>query len=486
MSIFNLNQADKNQPKYLQLADAVRHFIREGYLLPGDAIPSVNSLSSDLRINRHTVMKSFVELVAEGWIESQERVGYKVVSFLPIEASQQKPLLKGNYEEGNHQEGNFKYRFVRKGVGLPNDLASSFQYNFSGGQPDINIFPFKEFKSYMSDALSRPNIKQLGYGENAGTEELISEVKTYLRKTRAVTNRDVIITNGSQEAMFIIAQLLLKAGDKVAVEALGYPPAMAVFKNEGADLVSIQQDNEGIIPEDLELNINNGNIRLIYLTPLHQYPTTVTLTVSRRMQIYQLAAKYKIPIIEDDYDHEFHYRCQPLAPMIAQDPEQLVIYVSTFSKIMFPAARVGFMALNKTLAKAVAEYRLLICHKSNVIMQSALSRWMNSGGFERHLRRTTRINLKRRDHAISLLKELNLFEFDVPDGGMALWLKIKNTAIGAKELAEKAKEYNVYIQHEGEFHTTPANNQNRYIRIGFAGMNESNFEKGMGLLTQSF
>lgn len=194
-------------------------------------------------------MKSFVELVAEGWIESQERVGYKVVSFLPIEASQQKPLLKGNYEEGNHQEGNFKYRFVRKGVGLPNDLASSFQYNFSGGQPDINIFPFKEFKSYMSDALSRPNIKQLGYGENAGTEELISEVKTYLRKTRAVTNRDVIITNGSQEAMFIIAQLLLKAGDKVAVEALGYPPAMAVFKNEGADLVSIQQDNEGIIPE---------------------------------------------------------------------------------------------------------------------------------------------------------------------------------------------------------------------------------------------
>ena len=182
----------------------------------------------------------------------------------------------------------------------------------------------------MSDVLTRPDMSQLSYGQSAGTPELIDQVKIYLRKSRAITNREIVITNGSQEALFIVAQLLLQAGDKVAAEELGYPPAMSAFVSAGAELVGIKQDKQGMCPNDLEAQICTGNIRLIYLTPLHQYPTTVTLTVSRRMAIYQLAAKHSIPIIEDDYDHEFHYRCQPLAPMASQDPAQLVIYLSIY------------------------------------------------------------------------------------------------------------------------------------------------------------
>ena len=376
------------------------------------------------------------------------------------------------------------YRIVRSGANLPINKADTFKYNFSGGQPDIDSFPFNEFKSYMSDTFTRPNSQQLGYGESAGTKDLISEVKDHLRKVRGVTDREIVITNGSQEAIFIAAQLSLQQGDKVAVEALGYPPAMSVFKNTGAELVTIKQDAEGLLPDDLEFNILQGNIRLIYLTPLHQYPTTVTLTVARRMKIYQLAATHNIPIIEDDYDHEFHYRCRPLAPMISQDPKQLIIYISTFSKIMFPGTRVGFMAINKNFATSVESYRMLISHKSNVLMQSALARWMKSGGFKRHLNRTTRLNLKRRDHAVLVLKQLDLFDFEIPDGGMALWLQIKNTKVGAKELAEKARSLGIYIQHEEEFHINPINNTDRYIRLGFAGMDELKFTKGIMLLAE--
>lgn len=478
--MFNLNQVDKSLPKYLQLAEVVRKAIRNKKLLPGDVLPSVKSLSEDLKLNRHTVMKSFAELIAEGWLESKERVGYKVVNFLPIEAGSNQ-LNKQQVDDKL-----FDYRIVRKAVDLPNNKAVHFNYNFSGGQPDISAFPFNEFKSYMSDALSRPNIQQLGYGDSAGNGDLISEVKDYLRKVRGVTNRDVVITNGSQEAIYIVAQLLLKQGDKVAVEALGYPPAMSAFMGAGGELVAIKQDEEGIVPEDLECEIIKGNIRLIYLTPLHQYPTTVTLTVMRRMKIYQLAAKHNIPIIEDDYDHEFHYRCQPLAPMVSQDPKQLVIYISTFSKIMFPGARIGFMAINKSLATSVESYRALISHKTNAVMQSALARWMKSGDFKRHLRRATRLNLKRRDHAVLLLRKMDLFEFEIPDGGMALWLKIKDPKIGAKVLATKAKNIGIYIQHEGEYHIKEINNKDRYIRIGFAGMNESKFAEGITLLARLF
>jgi GntR family transcriptional regulator/MocR family aminotransferase len=481
VTIFNLNATNTAQPKYLQLAEVVRQAIRKGQLLAGDTLPSVKSLSNDLHLNRHTVMKAFAELIAEGWIESTQRVGYRVMRNLPIENSQSIRIHGGKQEKNE-----FTFRFVRAADSLSESSAVKYRYNFSGGRPDIALFPFAEFKRHMSDSLSRPNINQLAYGESAGLPELIEEVKRYLRKARAITDREIIITNGSQEAIFIVAQLLLKAGDKVAVEALGYPPAMSAFKSAGADLVAVMQDKDGLVPEDLEQKIHQGNIRLIYLTPLHQYPTTVTLTVSRRMRIYQLATHYGIPIIEDDYDHEFHYRCQPLAPMASQDSQRLVIYLSTFSKIMFPGARVGFMALSAPMAKAVTDYRVLVNHKSNVFMQSALARWMKDGGFERHIRRITRINQQRRNHAVALLQATGLFECDIPDGGMALWLKIKDKNVRASELAQKARSLGVYIQHGGEYYVVKTSRQDCYIRVGFAGMSEADFAQGIALLVTLF
>jgi GntR family transcriptional regulator/MocR family aminotransferase len=498
MKVFKLQSTKSSQAKYLQLAETVRCAIRQGQLAAGDKLPSVKSISDDSSLNRHTVMKSLAELVAEGWIESVQRVGYKVVASLPIENSQGKSQSQSK-KSANFAANNkhMDFRFVRSGSALPPYPANDFVYNFSGGQPDLALFPFDEFKRCMSDALSRPDETQLSYGHSAGTPELIEQVKIYLRKSRAITEREIVITNGSQEALFIVAQLLLQIGDKVAVEDLGYPPAMSAFRSTGAQLVGVKQDAQGMCPDDLAVQISKGNVKLIYLTPLHQYPTTVTLSVSRRMAIYQLAAKHNIPIVEDDYDHEFHYRCQPLAPMAASDPAQLVIYLSTFSKIMFPGARIGIMAVNKTMAKAVSEYRLLICHKSNVLMQAALAKWMANGGFERHLRRTTRVNLQRRDHAILILKKYDCFEFDIPDGGMALWVRLKNgddvveessvfaRSPSAQCLAKKCQERGIYIQHEKQYQLNNNNGRDSFIRLGFAGMSENHFAEGIELLVNS-
>jgi GntR family transcriptional regulator/MocR family aminotransferase len=488
MKVFKLQNVNSPQAKYLQLAETVRCAIRQGQLTSGDKLPSVKSISDDLGLNRHTVMKSLAELVAEGWIESVQRVGYKVVPNLPIEKSQIQSQKSTNFAV-NHNHMDF--RFVRTGSQLPTYPANNFEYNFSGGQPDLVLFPFDEFKRCMSDVLSRPDRAQLSYGQSAGTPELIEQVKIYLRKSRAITEREIVITNGSQEALFIVAQLLLQIGDKVAVEELGYPPAMSAFSSTGAELMAVKQDTFGMCPNDLSIQILKGNVRLIYLTPLHQYPTTVTLSVSRRMAIYQLAAQHKIPIIEDDYDHEFHYRCQPLAPMATDDPAQLVIYLSTFSKIMFPGARIGIMAVSKAMAKAVTEYRLLICHKSNVLMQAALAKWMENGGFERHLRRTTRVNLQRRDHAVLVLKKYDFFEFDIPDGGMAFWIKLRpgvdvhQGTFSAERLAKKCQQMGIYFQHGKQYQLNKKHDLDCFIRLGFAGMSENKFAEGIKLLAQS-
>jgi len=297
-----------------------------------------------------------------------------------------------------------------------------------------------------------------------------------------------VITNGSQEALYIIAQILLSTGDSVAVEAMGYRPAWNAFSNAGANLIAVAQDDGGIIPESFASVVSAQQaqgtpIKLLYLTPLHQYPTTVTLSVTRRQAIYRIAQQHKIAIIEDDYDHEFHYRCQPLAPMASDDPQGLVIYLSTFSKVMFPGARIGFMAIDSTLRDAVVSYKTIINHKVNVTMQDAISRWMANGNFERYLRKVTKIYQQRRDCMLRQLshyqQQQQLTAFTSPDGGMAVWVELNQSA---KAFSMNAKSNGIFVQYQSHFMLNQTDDNDRFIRLGFAGMSSQKIEKGLACL----
>lgn len=467
---------DTQQTMYLRIAKAIRYAIKVSQLKPDEQLPSARQLASQLGVNRHTVMAAFSELIAEGWIQSRQRQGYYVMPALPVEQS----ISPSSPQTG---EKSFAWRFTRPLAQVVKTTAADCHYNFAGGCPDIGLFPFKVFSSCLNDATLRADRKALNYGDQTGFQPFIEQIETYLRRVRSLTGKSVMSVNGSQEALFLLSQVLLKPGDKVAVERLGYQPAWSAFRSSGAELVGIEQDSQGIDVDSLEAMAARHRLRLIYLTPLHQYPTTVTLSVTRRLQIYRIAAEYQIPIVEDDYDHEFHYRCQPLAPMAADDPQGLVIYLSTFSKIMFPGVRIGFVAADERLIEALTAYRTITNHKPNVVMQDAIARWMADGAFERHLRKLTRIYELRRDF---MVEQLNTYrqkgmelDFQVPDGGMALWIKTdRDTA----QLAQKALQRGVYIQAENDFHLNPNDSENRYIRLGFAGMPEQKIEQGLGLL----
>jgi GntR family transcriptional regulator/MocR family aminotransferase len=472
--VLDIEASDK--PMYLRLAIAVRQAIKQGLLKSSEQLPSARQLAEQLNVNRHTVMAAFAELIAEGWIESRQRQGYFVMSALPVETSV-------DMSQHSSVQGSFNWRLQHQLAAPPNPVAASYSYNFSGGAPDISLFGFKAFGGYLAQAMERPDHTALNYGNNAGFAPFIEQIEIYLRRVRLLTNKKVVIVNGSQEALFLLSQLLLTVGDKVAVEKLGYGPAWAAFSSSGAKLIGIEQDEQGIVPEHFEQMAKQHQLRLLYLTPLHQYPTTVTLPVGRRSQIYQIAAKYHIPIIEDDYDHEFHYRCQPLAPMAADDPHGLVIYLSTFSKIMFPGVRVGFMALDPVLADAIVNYRVITNHKPNVVIQDAMARWMADGTFARHMRKLTRSYEKRRDNMVKVLGEIKSkgvgLSYDIPDGGMAMWIK---TQTDAAQLATDALSKGIYIQSENEFHLDRSQSDNRFIRLGFAGMSEEKLTDGLKLL----
>jgi len=478
-----VKSADKQagKAKYLMIANAIRKAIKQGQVAPAEALPSARKLAEQLHTNRHTIMAAFAELIAEGWVEAKQRSGYRVVASLPIQSSRTTTAI-------NKTQQRFNWKFVRQGIKQKTIRATQYQYNFAGGQPDLRLFPFEQLKSHFSQSCQRPAFENLSYGDSQGLPELIVQVDTYLRRVRSITDKDIMICNGSQEALYMISQLLLQAGDKVAVERLGYPPAWAAFKSAGANLVAINQDQHGLMPEHLEQQLKQGEIKLIYLTPLHQYPTTVTLAADRRMKIYQLASLYGAAIVEDDYDHEFHYKCQPIAPMAADDPAGLVIYISTFSKLMFGSARLGYVAANHCLIEQLAAYKALINHKSNILVQQTIARWMQEGGFETHLRRMTRIYQQRRDLTIKILQTYQQqgypMTFTNPDGGMALWLDTKKDITGLKE---RLLTKNVYLQTQLEFELSEQNEirtpeKPSYIRLGFAAMNEDELKQGLAII----
>lgn len=459
---------------YLRVAAGIRSAIRSSQLKPSETLPSARALAKDLSINRHTVMSAYQELIAQGWLESIERKHYRVAPFLPIETSHSEDVKKKKSVQ-------FNWPIKQPFENLSNDKrATEFQYNFAGGMPDLSLFPFKEFKYYMNQSLLKPNIENLGYGNNQGSDTFIQQLKTYLRRIRSITDKEIIAVNGTQEALFLIAQLLLKQGDRVAVEPLGYRPAWNAFKSAGAELVAVKQHSKGIDVEHLTKLIVSQKVKLIYLTPLHQYPTTVTLPIEERMVIYSLAIKHGVIIVEDDYDHEFHYDSQPLAPMAANDPNGQIIYLASFSKIMFPGSRVGCMAVDSSLVPALLNYRATINHKPNSLIQEAIALWMKDGAFERHLRRMTKIYQQRRQDLVELLTDYQQQGFDLeyhlPAGGMAIWLNIKQHA---GELEKYCLQKDIYLQTERQFHLEKENNQNKFVRLGFAGMDSEKMKKGL-------
>jgi GntR family transcriptional regulator/MocR family aminotransferase len=448
-------------PKYQILAEGLRNAIRSGQITPGEILPSSRELAHKFRMNRHTIMRSLAELVAEGWLLANEKKHYQVTPTLPTDY-----LHAKNLKFSNQVFSPKRLRLAREVKKTEYATVDKLKFSFPSGAPDVREFPMGEFKSCLYDALK--SHRHLGYGSPFGYEPLQEQIETYLRRVRRVQQREIIITNGSQEALFFIAQLLIKPGDVVAVESLGYPPALEALRFAGAKLLPIPLDREGLRVDVLEQMVRKHQIRMIYTTPLHQYPTTVTLSAQRRLFLYELCYRNDIFILEDDYDHEFHYRSQPIAPLAANDPAGIVLYVSTFSKVLFPSARIGFMAVPTEIANEAAKLKRISSRQNEQLFQVAIAQWMKEGGFEKHLRKMRRLYEGRRDAMIKNLCEHQAehpqISWNDPDGGMALWLNLNQDTLA---LARAAREAQIQVNPEANYSLTSA--KGTHLRLGFSG-----------------
>ncbi|TQF71185.1 PLP-dependent aminotransferase family protein [Pseudoalteromonas luteoviolacea] len=463
------------QAKYVQLANQIRDAIQTGQLMPGDELPSARQLGLLFEVNRHTVMAAMQNLVAEGWLLSEVRKGYTVNTQLPViesvKISQQAKVTEPIVPQFAYAVGD-----------IESPSITQYKYNFAGGLPDVCCFPFDEFRRSMNRVCRQANASLLHYQSVAGEHVLKTQLLHYLRAARGLTCDDILVCNGSQEALFLIGQAFVQPGQCVAMEALGYPPARKAFQAAGASIVDIAQDQHGLCADSLAHCLSKNDVKLLYLTPLHQYPTTVTMPVSRRMEIYQLCVKHGVFIIEDDYDHEFHYSCPPLQPMAANDPAQIVIYLATFSKIMFAGARMGYVTASKPVLKQLTALKQIINHKNDVLMQLAIADWMASGNFERHLRRMTKLYRQRCEVMDKSLRGFQAQGYDIqyikPQGGMAYWVDLKRDV---SQLPKKLLQAGINAHTEQNFCHSPRALYT-HIRLGFAGQAEQGIEQGLNAL----
>ncbi|HEX9008813.1 MAG TPA: PLP-dependent aminotransferase family protein [Holophagaceae bacterium] len=459
-----LQAGSARQPVFQQIAQAIRGDIRRGRLRPGDALPGSRSLARTLAVHRNTVLAAYRELEAEGWTVSERR-STRVAPGLPEPAAGRNRTSAGpGYDLEVPSPAPF--RPVRG------------ELDFGGGLPDLRLVPTDLLARAYRRALGHPEL--LGYGDAAGEPRLRAALARLLSEMRglAVVADRLMVAGGSQGALDLVARTLLRPGDRVVVEDPGYPAAWATLRAAGAQLVPVPVDAAGLRVDALAEALAKGPLRAIYLTPHHQFPTTVTMGAARRLGLLDLARRHRIAILEDDYDNEFHFEGRPVLPLAGEDPAGVVVYLGTLSKILAPGLRMGFVSGPPALVQALAARRAAADGQGDPVLQRAVAELLEDGLLQRHARKMRRTYQARREVLAEALRRHlgGAVAFDLPAGGMSLWLAV-DPAIDTEAWAARAREAGIglYTGRRFDFQGRPRPN----LRLGYSSLDERELEEAV-------
>jgi GntR family transcriptional regulator/MocR family aminotransferase len=466
-------------PLYLQLANQLTELVKNGTLQPGLRLLSSRELASLLKVNRRTVVQAYDELLAQGWLQSQTGNGTFVAKDLP-EMNPVKLKSAADSVVNPVKKAGFTYEkhaYLSRAV-----LKSGSRLHLDDGFPDARLAPVEELsRSYRSQLLHGNPYVRLGYGDTKGSAWLRQELTSHLNETRGlkITPDNVLITRGVIMGIHLVSNALLRPGDRVAVDSPGWFGANMNFVHAGASVLQVPVDQYGIDVKALEDLCQQTPLRLVYVTPHHHYPTTVALRADRRIALLQLAEKYGFAIFEDDYDYDFHYLSKPIMPLSGADRHGMVLYCGSFTKTISPAFRIGYLVGPEDFISELALLRRIIDRQGDQMLENGIAELMQNGVIQRHLRKSVRVYRQRRDYFCEQLKSQldSWIEFDVPDGGMAVWAKF-DSAIDLNRLAARALKKDLYLSsgfyEAGEFRNA--------VRLGFASSNLDELEESVAII----
>ncbi len=460
------------EPLFVQIAEALTHEIRRGRLRPGDALPGTRTLAQTLQVHRSTVVAAYAELLAQGWVATRPGGTTFVADTSPrVEPrrfSRQARARTAVPDRPGFALGAQHAPCVRTPEAQPDHVY------LWGGSPDLRLVPGELLARAYRRVAARDGRRLFGYDSIAlGHPRLRTAIASLVSESRGLNAEmdSVMVTRGSQMALYLIARCLIQPGDVVAVEDLHYPNAINVFRRVGAEVVPLPLDDQGVDVHALENLVSQRSVRLLYVTPHHQYPTTVTLSPARRLALLELARRQRIAVIEDDYDQEFHYDGRPLMPIASSDASGNFIYVGTLAKVLAPGLRLAFIVAPQALLERLAAERLLVDRQGDAVLECSIAELFEEGELQRHARRMKRIYHARRDAFCDAVDEIlgGVLRYRKPGGGIALWATVPDE-VDVSAWQRRSADSRVHFQIGGQF--TADGSYYGAVRLGFAPLDE--------------
>lgn len=479
--VFEL-ESRSSAPVFLQLSRAIIAAIETGRLEPGRKLPGTRALAATLKLHRNTVDAAYHDALMQGWLVAERGRGTFVARDLPVEA--------GAWRSHSPAPAPAPAPTPTQAAKALPASAGREMLSFSDGAPDARLLPMAELGRAMRRSLSRPDFLMAGSnGDPRGVRALREALAEHLSGERGMAVRadDLIVTRGSQMALFLAAGALLSAGEAIAVEEPGYPLATAAFRAVGARVVPIPVDADGLSLDRLEAALaEQPGLRAVYVTPHHQYPTTVTMSASRRAGLIDMARRHRLTIIEDDYDHEYRFDSKPVLPLAARASSDVdLVYVGSLSKVLAPGIRLGYATGPTALLQRMADKRQTIDRQGDIPIEHAVAALMRDGDLGRHARRTRRIYHARRDRLAALLRETfgDRLTFSVPAGGLALWARLA-PGLDAERWSRAAHRLGLCVM-PGITMCVDTAAAPQAFRFGFGNLDEDEMARGVDLLRQA-
>lgn len=430
---------------YRQIYDELRAAILSGRIRPGEVVPSTRELALSLSVSRTTAKLAYDLLLSEGYLEGRVGSGTRVCDLLPEESARIKQKLLA--PKVGHTA--LRPRLSASGRALvemknePDHTDLLFRFHYC--RPDVERFPHTQWRRLQLEGLSGGDADLFNYQQDGmGYLPLRIALSKYLGHSRAVRcdADQIVIVNGTQQALVLLANVLLDPGDHVALENPGYSGALDLARQYRARVSLIPVDRQGIAIEKLP----GKGARLLYVTPSHQFPTGVVLPLQRRLELLRWAAATGTLIVEDDYDSEFRFGSRPVPALQGLDEGGCVAYIGTFSKTMFPSMRIGYVVLPRSLVQAVERAKWTLDRHTTLLDQHALTAFLTTGLHERHLRRMRKVYARRRSVMLNALQAEFGSRVEVlgDPAGLHLMLRMK-TALTDLEVVERAAAQGVGI-----------------------------------------
>lgn len=454
-------ERDRSESLNFQIANAIIHDIESGRLTSGTYLPSSRNLADMLDLNRKTIVLVYNYLIAQGWLASMGTRGTVVAASLPEVAKVAPAGPSPRQITYAYASPPARALAIPEGAGIRLDE----------GTPDGRLFRHNLLiRNYRSAAHRLARTNGFRYRDPRGAPSLRTAIAEMLRSKRGmeICEDNVCITRGSQNGIHLACQVLLRPGDAVIVEELTYEPAVAALRAMGAEVIAVSLDEDGIDVDDVAAVCRSRPVRAVFVTPHHQFPTTVVMRPERRLRLVELARLNGFAIIEDDYDHEFHFDSQPHLPIASYAPGQ-TIYVGSMSKLLLPTLRLGFAVAPRPVIDAIAHRVSLTDGMGNTLEEEAVAHLIAKGELQRHVRNARQIYASRR---ASFARNLDatfgdMVDYREPDGGLAFWLRFRTDIDAFEKRAAAAGFAFASSRSYRQRDSAPSG-----LRIGFASLDE--------------